>query len=255
MADNSNINLLNKAFDIIELFVNEHREMGVTEISRKLNLVKSGTFRILNTLKDRGFIFQNPQTKAYGLGLKFYFVGAEVLSKMPLCTAAKLALDPLSEYFEQNFYFAIPFLENKGEQKIIIIYTTDNKNVNNVFIHAGTIVSAHCLAIGQSILANLSDSEILTIKDSVLEKFTENTIDNWQELDKKIALTRDKNVAISENSYKDGFMDIAVAVYDSMHYPIGAIGVFGDSLKIKGLNYNSLARKMHAAAAKISDIL
>lgn len=255
MADNSNINLLNKAFDIIELFVNERREMGVTEISRKLNLVKSGTFRILNTLKDRGFIFQNPQTKAYGLGLKFYFVGAEVLSKMPLCTAARQALDPLCDYFHQNFYFAIPFLATKGEQKIIVIYVTNNKDVDNVFINAGTIISAHCLAIGQSILANLSDSELLTIKDSVLEKITDNTIDNWSDLDKKIAVIRDKNVAISENTYKQGFMDIAVTVYDSMHYPIGSIGVFGDNIKIKGISYNSLVRKMHAAAAKISEIL
>lgn len=254
MAESPNINLLNKAFDIIELLVNERKEMGVTEISRKLNLVKSGTFRILNTLKERGFIFQNPQTKAYGLGLKFYFVGAEVLSKMPLCAVARKALDPLSDYFGQNFYFAIPFLATKGEQKVIIVYAT-NKDVDNLIINAGLIIPAHCLAVGQCILANMSDSELLTIKDCELEKFTEKTVDTWSALEKKIAVIRDKNVASCEETYKKGVMDIAVAVYDSMHYPIGAIGVFGDSIKIKGLTKDLLVRKMHAASAKISEIL
>ena len=253
MADNSNINLLNKAFDIVELLVSERREMGVTEISRKLNLVKSGTFRILNTLKERGFIFQNPQTKAYGLGLKFYFVGAEVLSKMPLCTAAKKVLDPLSEKYHQEFYFAIPFLASKEEPKIIIVYATNN--FDKTFISAGAIISAHALAIGQCILANMSDSELLTIKDSPLEKFTLETLDNWKDLEHKIARIRDKNVAISENWYKNKVIDIAVAVYDSMHYPIGAVGIIGDALDIKELNYEQPIRKMHAASAKISENL
>ena len=255
MAEGSNINLLNKAFDIIEMLVNERREMGVTEISRKLNLVKSGTFRILNTLKERGFIFQNPQNKAYGLGIKFYFVGAEVLSKLPLCTAAKRALDPLSEYFQENFYFAIPFLESKNEQNIIVVYTTHNSNVEKSFLNEGIIIPAHTMATGLCMLANMSDSELMTVKDCDLKKLTNKTIDNWKDLDKKIAHIQDKNVAISEGTYKDNLMDISVVVYDSMHYPIGAIGVYGDPIKIKGLRNDLLIRKMHVASAKISEAL
>ncbi|SPT68927.1 IclR family transcriptional regulator [Anaerobiospirillum thomasii] len=257
MKDSSNINLLHKAMDIIELLTNEKREMGVTEISRRLNLVKSGTFRILNTLKDRGFIFQNSQTKAYGLGLKFYFVGAEVQSRLPLCVAAQKALSPLSEYFKQSFYLAIPFLSSDREQEIIIIYTTACREIKSVVnkISAGLIVPAHSLAIGQCILAHMSDSELQTIKGSELSKVTDDTIVSWSVLEKKIEQIRDKNVAVCDGTFCENIMDIAVGVYDSMHYPIGAIGIYGNSIEIKGVQRDSLIRKLNAASAKISESL
>ena len=80
MADVSNINLINKTLDVVELLASEPREMGVSEISRRLKMVKSGTYRILNSLKEREYVYQNPINKLYGLGLKFYFIGSSDIS-------------------------------------------------------------------------------------------------------------------------------------------------------------------------------
>ena len=66
MADVSNINLINKTLDVVELLASEPREMGVSEISRRLKMVKSGTYRILNFKKFNNifiYMFQSIKHK------------------------------------------------------------------------------------------------------------------------------------------------------------------------------------------------
>lgn len=255
MNESSNINLLNKAFDIIELLTNNKKEMGVSEISRNLGLVKSGTFRILNTLKDRGFIFQNPITKAYGLGLKFYFVGSQVQLSLPLCVAAKKVLNPLAIELKQNLCLAIPFLNSSQRNEIIIVHSTNFSNLNQNIFTSGMVIPSNTTAMGLCILANMSDSELQNIKGSDLTKLQENTIDNWDILFKQIEHIRNKKVAFSINTHFDSIMDIAVCVYDSMHYPIGSLSMVGNPVEIKAFNRDSLVRKLHAASAKITESL
>ncbi len=116
MTENNSINLLNKTFDVIELLSGSGREMGVSEISRRLNMVKSGTFRILNTLKERDLVYQNPSNKCYGLGLKFYFIGSAAQAGLPLCTVAKKHLDALSITYEESIELSIPYTQYSGSQ-------------------------------------------------------------------------------------------------------------------------------------------
>ena len=255
MNESSNINLLNKAFDIIELLTNNKKEMGVTEISRNLGLVKSGTFRILNTLKDRGFIFQNPRTKAYGLGIKFYFVGSQVQLSLPLCVAAKKVLNPLALDLKENLCLSIPFFNSSQRNEIIIVHSTNFSGFNQNIFTSGMVIPSNTTAMGKCILANMSDSELQNIKGSELPKLQENTIVDWDILFKQIENIRNKKVAFSTSEHFDSIMDIAVCVYDSMHYPIGSLSIVGHQTEIKAFSRDSLVRKLHAASAKISDCL
>ena len=253
MADVSNINLINKTFDVIELLASEPRELGVSEISRRLKMVKSGTYRILNSLKEREYVYQNPINKLYGLGLKFYFIGSAVQVRLPLGRAAKEVLDPLSSEFNECFQLAIPyFVAGKEPSNILVYVSTATERVLSISLSAGLISPSHCSALGQCILAHMSESELETYKESQLSLFTEKTITSWSELGSTLEEVRDKGYALSEGAYELGLMDIAVPVFDSMHYAIGAIAVCGPSDRLRKIDLIALIRKMKRASAKIS---
>ena len=138
MADVSNINLINKTLDVVELLASEPREMGVSEISRRLKMVKSGTYRILNSLKEREYVYQNPINKLYGLGLKFYFIGSSVQVRLPLGRAGKEVLDPLSTEYNECFQLAIPYYVAGKEPTHILVYVSAaTERVLSISLSAG----------------------------------------------------------------------------------------------------------------------
>ncbi|WP_294566945.1 IclR family transcriptional regulator [uncultured Succinatimonas sp.] len=253
MADVSNINLINKTLDVVELLASEPREMGVSEISRRLKMVKSGTYRILNSLKEREYVYQNPINKLYGLGLKFYFIGSSVQVRLPLGKAGKEVLDPLSSEYNECFQLAIPYYVAGKEPTHILVYVSAaTERVLSISLSAGLIAPSHTSAIGQCILSQMSDSELETYKESSLSDFTDRTITSWCELEEELNKIRDQGYAICDGAYELGLMDIAVPVFDSMHCSIGAIAVCGPTERLSKIELKGLIRKMKKASAKIA---
>ncbi len=251
MAVARNINLLNKALDVLEVMASGKREMGVTEISRRANLVKSGTFRILSTLKERGYVYQNPINKSYGLGLKFYFIGSAVQNRLPLCRAARETLEPLSSRFNESFLLTIPNLQPDPIPSCVLL-TVSGVSSDPRLSSAGSIFLSHASAAGCVLLAYLSKSELLAYKNCVLKAFTEHTITDWGDLERFLAKIRDDGYAACDSGFSPGVCDIAVPVFDSMHYPIASLAIWGSSDRIKALDKKTLLRAMKKSSAQIA---
>ena len=71
MATTKNIQSVERAFSILELFQKTSRsEHSVKEISDFLGLNKSTAFGLINTLTNLGYLYQNPENQKYTLSLK-----------------------------------------------------------------------------------------------------------------------------------------------------------------------------------------
>lgn len=253
MTDSSNINILNKVLDVLELLASQKKDIGVSEISRQLQAPKSGIFRILNTLKDRGYVYQNPATKSYGLGLNFYFLGVAVQNKLHLTKVAKKILDPLCNQYNECFYFAIPHLQSTSEPSIITIYATTTNRALSVNIYSGMTLPAHNMATGICILSSLSNSDLLNYIDCNLSSSTKFSINNWNDLNKEIENTRENGFCILKSTLELGIAEIAVPVYDTMSYPIGAMGICAPIERLQNLDKKELLRTLKRSSQMISN--
>ena len=70
------------ALEVLEQFHDSVDELGVTELSRRLNLHKNNVFRLLVTLASRNYIEQNKLTENYRLGLKNLQLGQAVINAL-----------------------------------------------------------------------------------------------------------------------------------------------------------------------------
>ena len=85
-SDSSRIIVIEKMVKVVDALRMEKSPMGVNELSRKVSLNGATTFRILRTLMDYGWIYQNSEGKytiGYKLSIgfdieKFYFVLKDV---------------------------------------------------------------------------------------------------------------------------------------------------------------------------------
>ncbi len=72
---NNKATAIEKTLDILLAFHPDNQPVGTTDLSKKLGYHTATTSRILLTLADYGFLYQNPTTRQYSLGEKIYELG------------------------------------------------------------------------------------------------------------------------------------------------------------------------------------
>jgi len=69
------IQVVDRAFAILELLANQNSNAGVAEISKQLGLNKTTTHRLLKVLEHHGYVEKNGPDGKYGLGSKLFELG------------------------------------------------------------------------------------------------------------------------------------------------------------------------------------
>ncbi|PLR86570.1 IclR family transcriptional regulator [Bacillus canaveralius] len=62
---------VSKALDILGVFTHETPSWGLRELARNLDMSHTIVHRLLSTFEEKGFVFRNPDTHKYELGIKF----------------------------------------------------------------------------------------------------------------------------------------------------------------------------------------
>src|SRR6266568_4780008 len=73
------IRSVSHAIDLLEQFLGDADEIGLTDLSRRLRLPKNNIFRLLATLQTRNYVDQNTTTEKYRLGFKTVELGQTVI--------------------------------------------------------------------------------------------------------------------------------------------------------------------------------
>ena len=101
------IQSVDHAINILEAFLGDEEELGVTELSNKLGLPKNNIFRLLATLEHRGLIEQNRLSGNYCLGIKTFEIGQVFRSRMGLLKQARPILEDLEARCNETVYLGI----------------------------------------------------------------------------------------------------------------------------------------------------
>ena len=94
---------IRKGMDILEAFTLADRERSITELSRELYIPQPTIHHILKSLKQRGWIAQDPTTKRYRLGVRLWELGCVAVNYRELSEVLRPHAppgDPLLEMVE-----------------------------------------------------------------------------------------------------------------------------------------------------------
>jgi DNA-binding IclR family transcriptional regulator len=82
MNPNGRASGLQRGLEILSVFAESQTELGISEIARRMALHKSQVHRAVQTLKDMGFLNQNPETGKYLLGWRAFEIGVTAVRKL-----------------------------------------------------------------------------------------------------------------------------------------------------------------------------
>ena len=203
------IHSVENAFSLLEALADNGLELGITDLCRKTSLPKGTVHRLLGTLKNLGYIEQNPQNRKYLITFKIFKLVSAITDKIGLDQIAPY-MKELSQKFNETVNLAI-----LDKDKIIYLYSVGSDNTLKLDLKIGSNQPAYCAAVGKVLLAYLSEQEIDDYLRRVkLKSYTPYTIVSKEYLKKDLKLIRERGYSFVNEEYMQGVSCVAVPLKD-----------------------------------------
>ena len=205
------------ATEVIEFLAKADAEVGISEISRGVDLNKNMVFRILNSLEAQGWVYCTDQK--YGLTLLPFQITSRVLSRMTLNNVAAPYVYDLWKKTGETTYLGVL----KGDKVMYIQHLDGIKDVR-VAGRVGGEYDVYCSAPGKILLAHSGEENIERYLKKTLTKRTANTIVESDALRDELCRIRECGYAVDREEFGNGIACAAAPIYDYTGKVTGAIG-------------------------------
>lgn len=242
------IQVIDRAFDILEILSVEKDGLGVTGISNRIGLHKSTVHRILNSMVSRGYIEKLPDRGTYKIGLKLIEISSIYLNSIELKTEARPYLGELTSRLGLPVHLAT--LDG-----IEAVYIDKVDVLNNIRLYSqiGRRVPVHCSALGKCLISGLDGQELEELAGRIkFTRFTNNTITDKKTLLEQVRLVGTQGWALDNEEHEAGMKCIAAPVRDYRGTIIAAISVTGPSGTVSPERENEIGGIVVEASRKIS---
>lgn len=246
--DRSHVRTVEKAAAILDLFSIQRPELSMTEVRRELGLPKATSHRLLSTLEAAGLLDRDPTNGYYRLGVKLITLAGQVMVYSDISRIADRHLQVLAEQSTETVNLATLY----GYEALNIERQLPPGQQIIDFGWVGRRTSAHAASTGKVLIAWLPEDEIRELMPSPLERFTEHTITDIEELLQHLAKVRLNGYAIGHEEHIPNLNAIAAPVRDYTGKVIAAVSISGPAYRIFPDRFKELGELVCKTADQIS---
>lgn len=241
------INSVLKAIKIMNLFNATETRLSLAEISRRLEMPKSTTHNLLNTLLSQDYI-EKVQGDLYALGTAPIALTQNVRVNVEIRDPAAPLLRELADASGESVYLTV-----KDGDYALYIYALESPRRLLARTAVGDRMPLHCTSVGKAILAFLPHQEITEIIGRVgLPASTPNTITDpdslWQVLDQ----IRSRGYALDNEENERNTFCVGAPIFDAKGQVIGSCSVSGADPQIVNERVAELSALVLHASQQIS---
>ncbi|MEH7254418.1 IclR family transcriptional regulator [Neobacillus niacini] len=246
--EDSHLSSVKNALRILKSFSIDEPEKKISDISTSLGLNKSTVSRTMSTLASEGFVYKDPDSKKYRLGLSILSLSGIVNSNMDVYRESQPILNKLVETIGETAHISV--LDNLD---VIYLQKVDCNHPVRFLTHVGRRNPPYCTSSGKVLLAYSTNDVVEKVINRGLEKFTKNTITNPDKLRTHLELIRQNGYASSFDEFFEGVTTIAAPIFDYQGKVIAALSVVGPKQRIQSQKVQGYAKKVIHAAFEISN--
>jgi DNA-binding IclR family transcriptional regulator len=219
------------AFKLLEAFRDEE-ELGVTELSRRLELHKNNVFRLLATLELLGYVEQSCHSDRYRLGAGCLDLGQFYLRSRSLLRHARPLLEEIAERSGESAHLAV-----MGEFDVVHLDGVGSDQLVGGSVRIGSRLPVHCTALGK-VLLGCSPETVHREFDrrrsdaAPLASRTPATIVDSQKLFDQLRSASLRGYAVDLEECVPGLACAAAPVYDNEGAVVAAISVSGPAFRM-----------------------
>jgi DNA-binding IclR family transcriptional regulator len=235
----------------ILLLLGERNELRLTEVADYLHVATSTAHRLLAMLLYRGFMRQDPRTRAYLPGTALTGVAFSILQRFDVRDVLHPFVESLNRDLEETVHLAI--LDGSA---VRFIDALESPKATRVTSRLGKQMPANCTSTGKALLSTLTTEELDRLYPAEdLPQLTPDSVRTRPELDKELDEARARGYATSNQESEDGVCSVAVA-FPPTHAPIRlAFNVSVPVHRMTDENRERIAAALKAAVAESAVLL
>ena len=236
--------------DVLLMFASGPEQLGVSDISRQLDLSKAVVHRILRSLTSRNLISVDEGTHKYSLGPVAAAIGARAFRERELRQVAMPVLRQLQ--YETGETTTVS--ELVGTARVYMDQIPSLKEIK-MTVEIGRPFPLHAGASSKAILTFAPPELRQTVLAGPLIALTANTITERLKLEEDLLLTEQRGTSVSFGERQPGAASIAAPVCGVDGYAIGAISACGPIDRFDDETVAWLRPYVHKAAQQVSEEL
>lgn len=195
---------LNHALDVLELLAGSDGPVAVTDVAKATSLVKSGAFRILHNLEQRGYVRKDQESR-YSLGVGVWRLARALTQVSSLRERARPLLVAITSATRETTHLAVL-------DRMYSVYIDKAETPASVRAYAeiGDRAPAHAVATGKVLLSCLSGDELDALLAEPLERYTPATTVDPDALRAELARIRTDGFAVNDGEWREEVVGVAV---------------------------------------------
>lgn len=214
---------LERGLRILTEFSAREPVLGAPELSRRIGIPRTTTFRLLQTLEALGFLERVNGDRQFRLGVAVLRLGFEYLSSLELTDLGAPVLDHLRD----TTGFSAHLLIRDGRDVVFVAKAQARESVfSSVKVHVGTRMPAHATVHGQVLMGDLTLTELRALyPEKLLERYTDRTPPTVADLYGRVRESAEQGYALSEGAFEAGISVVSAPVRDQSGRIVAAITV------------------------------
>ena len=238
---------LDKAITILNALA-EADSMNITEIHSRLQIPKSSTFVIMNTLERHDFVARSEDGK-YRLGYGLFRLGMSFGNNIDLRTMAQPFLRELVQGTPYTGHLAV-----LHDRQAVYIHKEEGGGFVRFATSIGQSVPLHLSGVGKSLLSGFGDDDIVRMfADEPPVKLTEKSLNSVDELLEEIHFIREHGYIIEDEQMEQGIRCVGAPIYGNEGRVIASISITALSRDLPAVKFQTIGEQAKEAAKRISD--
>ncbi len=242
---------VHRALAVLEAIGGFDAEVGIVEVSERVELPVSTVHRLLVTLVYMGFVIQSPETGRYRIGIRAFELGNAFLKQIHLPEVVRPVMRQMAHQAGETVNLAV-----RDGHAAVYIDQIDTDHILKLFTRTGTRVPLYCTGVGKVLLAGFADDELAAyLAGTEMTGRTPKTITTADRLQLEVRRVRTRRHAIDNEEFERGVRCVAAPIFDHRAETIAAISVSAPSQRLSDKELAGLLDLVDKAADRISTLL
>ena len=228
---------LARGLSVLSAFSLERPALSLTDISQRLQLNKTTTFRLLSTLENLGYLQRDGQTKLYRPSLEVLRLGFVVLNGLEVRQVAAPHLRRLVEEVEETVNLVV--LDN---HEVVYIDRVGSKHMVSIYRPVGSRLPVYCTSTGKALTAFLPPTRLaLVLEATSWVRHTDRTLVTPDAFKENLALVRSRGFADSYGELLPELCAVAAPIRQHDGQVVAAVNI---SVPTHRMSYEKLVDEL-----------
>lgn len=229
------IQSVERALAILEVLLRSGRGMTVLDICSEVNIQRTTSYALLNTLVAAGYVSKQPKDGKYIVTSKAYELSASYPARLPIVQYIKPRLLELGNRFHVATRIAVPNYEGR------FIPVMSSGSLESLVIQSpSSTYPPHATSTGKLALSYLDDEHVIQqVRAHGMSRYTPSTITEEATLLEELHTIRQQGYAVDHAEYFPDMFCLSCPIEDNPHV-LSAIITLSQNCKVMDAIWDEL---------------